>query len=610
MAYSPIKYRWQWQLHCCPTEVWNLIADANRLKVALGIGVKARQMVGASADGKAEKPRVSSHMLNSLIGPVKDIPVNWKKENEFCFEIISQDSAIAKLEMQVRLESGEGSTTVTHVLAVTPGSMAGKFAIPWAVGKEVYQQLDKLYADFSEYLEGQGDNPFMGSSTCMLMPDALCKVRQTSERLVEEGYRDSWVKLLVQYLSQESDATLEVMQPFAIADLWGAPKKRIMELFLSATSLHLLRLRWQIRCPNCQGVCGSKMSLKSLRRRGYCSKCDLHFPNHLADTVELTFTPHPTVRTLKKTDSLYTGPVSVPHIHVQQMLQAEEVKTFPADFLRGHYRIRVAGSGDPRILNIDLEDGVTQEISVEIEDTEAHVRSSSEGTGIHVRLCNRTKEPLTVCFEDDSWKNEVLMGTQVINSQLFRNRFPAEVLPINDPLPTGKIALIIADIAASTSLFINKGDNRSYFLVREFYDFLQNIIRQYDGTLIKCMGDMIVAAFVDPVNAANASLVMRKEFETFNATLAEDERLTIRLAAHYGPCFAVNFNNLLDYFGKTVNIAWSIKQESQGNDVVYSKTLWRIPQVRQLLELPTHNLEPFKAWIRGIDKEVQLYRIY
>lgn len=548
-------------------------------------------------------------MLNNLIGTVKDIPVNWKKENEFSIEINSLGTPIAKFTMQVRLEPTETGTLVTHLVAVTPANMVGKFGIPWAVGKEVYNNLNYLYAEFCEYLAGKGDRPFMGS-VCLLTPDAQRKLGSAADRLIEEGYRDSWVKLFVQYLSQESDATLQVMQPFSIAKTWGAPKKRVMELFLSATAHHILRLRWQVRCPNCQSVCCSKMSLRSIRRRGYCSNCDLHFPNHLANTIELTFTPHPTIRTLKKCDTLYTGPTAVPHIHLQQVIQPDEVRTFPAEFLKGQYRIRINDGSDTRLVHLDLDQEIIHEVSVEIEETDAHLSTSSEGNALQIRLCNRTKLPQTVCFEDDSWKDEAAMGTQVLNDQLFRNLFPSEVLPVNDPLPTGKITLVVADIAASTSLFIEKGDQRSYFLIREFYSFIQNIIKQYDGTIVKCLGDMAIAAFVNPKKAAKAALQMRKDFETFNATLSEDERLTIRLGVHCGPCYAVNFNNALDYFGKTVNIAWSIKSQSQGNDVVFTKSLWRIPAVRELLSLPSHHLEPFQAKIRGIDQEVQLYRVY
>ena len=605
MAWSSVKYRWQWNLKCCVTDAWNLIADANRLKMVLGLGGQVPARVGAKggSNGKA------ASTLPSLIGQVQNVPVDWLRENEFSIQLDGEGTPLSQIVMKVRLEPTETGCVVTHLIAATPSSLMGKFAIPWAIGKEVYKNLNQLYADFDDYIQGTGENPFL-SSVSLLTPETQRKLARASEKLQERGYRDSWVKLLMQYLALESDTTLQVMHPHAIANLWSVPKGRLVELFLSATELNVLRLRWQLRCPNCHDICASKMSLRGVRRRGHCSSCGIQFPNHLGQNVELAFTPHPSVRQIKKTSMLYTGPVAVPHIHIQQTLEPQEIKHFEADFLKGHYRIRAATDTEPTGETVDIKLAGAEEVSVEITDGEIKTSTTQEGSRLQFRLCNRTNNKQTVFIEDDSWKSEVLSAAEVVNNQQFRKLFPGEVMSINDPLPLGKVALLVADIADSTQLYMSKGDQKSYFLVREFYNFLESIATQHNGTIVKSMGDMALAAFMTPDDATAAALLLLKEIETFNATLSETECLKIHLGLHHGACFAANFNNVLDYFGQTVNIAWAIRKESKGYDMVMTRSMWRYPTVQDLVDSSKHTCTPFEIEVAGIDQPIELFRIH
>lgn len=606
MKWSPIKYRWQWHIKCSTTDLWNLVADAKRLKVALGLADLLPQRVGTSAEGGIELKKDST--LRSLVGLVKDVPVNWLKENEFSLELNNEEAPIRTLSMRVRLEADEQGAIVTHLLTVYPGSIMGKFATPWAVGKEVYKNLDKLYQDYQEYILGGADSDFF-TDVCNLTPEARNKVSKAAELLMKKGFRESWVRLLCQYLSQESEGTLQEMHPFTIAHQWGVPEINVMELFLTAVSHNLLRLRWQQRCPRCREICYSKLNLSGIRRRGYCSKCASYFPNHLERTIELSFFPHPSIRPLQRSEKLCTGPVAVPHIHIQQVLQPHEVRTFSADFLNGQYRVRTLNTEESQWSTVTLNPNEGHEVSAEVTEKTLKVRCTAEPSGVRVRLCNRTVEPQIFCFEDDSWKTSTLNARIALNNQVFRSLFPGEVLPVNDPQPIGKLTLMVSKITHSTSLFLSQGDLETYFLLREYHTFFQNIIAQYGGAIIKSFGDHITSAFTDPVQATKAALAVQEEFGTFNATLSDSEKLSIQLGVHYGPCYAVNFNNVLDYFGKTVNLAWCIQEASKGNDVVFSRALWKMPKVRELLEFNSTKLESFHYVIPDLDKKVELFRI-
>lgn len=71
--------------------------------------------------------------------------------------------------------------------------------------------------------------------------------------------------------------------------------------------------------------------------------------------------------------------------------------------------------------------------------------------------------------------------------------------------------------------------------------------------------------------------------------------MRVKLGLHSGPCIAVNANNLLDYFGSTVNIAARVQNESIGGDIVLTDALTGDPLVHSLLEREDVELEFLSA---------------
>jgi class 3 adenylate cyclase len=152
------------------------------------------------------------------------------------------------------------------------------------------------------------------------------------------------------------------------------------------------------------------------------------------------------------------------------------------------------------------------------------------------------------------------------------------------------------------------GDATSYGLVREQFAFLQRIVRQCEGAIVKTIGDAIMAAFFDPAKAVEAALTIQKEIKSFNAS-HPDEPLKIKLGVHYGPCIAVNLNGRLDYFGATVNLAARLEGQSQGGDVVISGKVYDDPVVQELLASDTVQVKGFATAIKGFDENFCLYRL-
>jgi class 3 adenylate cyclase len=157
-------------------------------------------------------------------------------------------------------------------------------------------------------------------------------------------------------------------------------------------------------------------------------------------------------------------------------------------------------------------------------------------------------------------------------------------------------------------MYNRRGDAPSYALVREQFAFLQRLVREHEGAIVKTIGHAIMAAFADPAKGVGAALAIQQEIDQFNATHPH-EPLVIRLGLHYGPCLAVNLNDRLDYFGATVNLAARLQGQSQGGDVVISQKLGQEPVVSQMLASSGVQIDQFETSIKGFDEHFCLYRL-
>lgn len=77
---------------------------------------------------------------------------------------------------------------------------------------------------------------------------------------------------------------------------------------------------------------------------------------------------------------------------------------------------------------------------------------------------------------------------------------------------------------------------------------------------------------------------------------------------HSGPAIAVNSNDRLDYFGRTVNMASRIQSQESGNDIVFSRDYMEQDKIQALLTGSDIELKPFPAALKGIEGNMELVR--
>jgi class 3 adenylate cyclase len=85
--------------------------------------------------------------------------------------------------------------------------------------------------------------------------------------------------------------------------------------------------------------------------------------------------------------------------------------------------------------------------------------------------------------------------------------------------------------------------------------------------------------------------------------------IVIKIGLHTGTCIAVNANEVLDYFGTTVNAAARAQGLSVGDDVILTADVMESAGVRAMLSQNDVLSEHFTHNLKGISQIFTLYRL-
>ena len=289
----------------------------------------------------------------------------------------------------------------------------------------------------------------------------------------------------------------------------------VLRLFLYATKVGLLTLKWEMMCPNCRVPKVEYDTLRFLETRYHCDLCGVDFEADFERYVELRFSVHPAIR--QATDATYCigGPRNAPHIVAQQYLEPGETQEVGYGWGQKCYGsvryapIRRYSSHRPpcRTDPVDLvydDDGWTP----------AHL---AYGPGrVVLRLHNRTSRVLVAVLERLEWDPYATTALQVTTMQEFRDLFAAEVLAPGQEIGVQSLAVLFSDLKDSTALYECIGDARAYGWVQRHFTFLIDCITLHQGALVKTIGDAVMAVFPRPEAAVQAALEMQQKIGAFN----------------------------------------------------------------------------------------------
>ncbi len=163
-----------------------------------------------------------------------------------------------------------------------------------------------------------------------------------------------------------------------------------------------------------------------------------------------------------------------------------------------------------------------------------------------------------------------------------------------------EVAILFADVVGSTQLYDQFGDTKASETVAQCLDVMKDATHQYNGTVIKTIGDEVMSTFPTVEEAMGAAVMMQSRISADNK---QEDRIavSIRIGCHFGP--VVQEQN--DIFGAAVHTANRMTSQAKARQIVISGET--VAKMSRDLQKQTRQIDV--ATVRGKLDEVALYEL-
>ena len=584
-------------LNAPPEQVWPFIADTDRMNRRLGLGQVKYSPLDEPARTSART--VGETKLGGFSTRYEEQPWEWTWTRGLSVRRDFQGSPIAWLLLTWRLEPS-GTGCVFHVKLEALPRLFLMRPVVWINLKRSAAGLTTLAKEIDAHLASGGPNPFLGPRTST-NDSALASSLTELGRL---GVREPVLKRLRRLVEDSSDADCVKFRPFELADAWGEDRREVLVAFLNAVPAGLLEMRWSLVCPSCRTSSAEVPTLQDISTEGHCNQCDITFEAELDRAVEAGFRPSPAVREVPPLMFCAAGPARTPHVLVQVILPTAEPKVVLAPPEPGQYGLFARGGLRAR-LEVDA-DGPAQ-ATISLKEGGFSPQAVALAPWGKLNVVNESGETRHLKIERQEYASRAVTAHYLTTVSEFRALFSKDLLKRGTPLKVSRVSLLFTDLTGSTALYASVGDAAAFRFVDDHFDVLRLAIAAAGGTVVKTMGDAVMAAFVDDATCARAAFACLAAFDAFRRKTPHAESTQIKLGIHGGPCYVVTANGLLDFFGQTVNVAARLQGLADSGEVILeADALEKLPAE---LRMGLISSEPFQARVKGVKEPLKLVRV-
>lgn len=164
-----------------------------------------------------------------------------------------------------------------------------------------------------------------------------------------------------------------------------------------------------------------------------------------------------------------------------------------------------------------------------------------------------------------------------------------------------ELAIVFADVVGSTRIYETMGDQLAREMVATCIEVMRAATEGHNGTVIKTMGDEVMATFPTSDDALNAAAQMQRQVSSHSGLQVEGLQIALRIGCHFGPVVL----EARDVFGATVHTANRMTSQAKAGQIVTTAATvdrlspeWRA-SVRQI----------DIAMLKGQGNEVTLYEV-
>jgi class 3 adenylate cyclase len=581
--------------------VWPVLNRTDWINRSMGMPPVEYQFAASSTGGS-----VISARSRLPIGEMRwrEFPFEWLEPEFYRVRRVFEKGPFVETRLGMNLRTTPAGTEVVCFSEVEPRNAFASWLFRKVIAPKADRDMRRIVEHASEYLRGQADVVLPKLPTHAPNEQAL----QTGlEKLRASGEPPALIARLESFLRNAPDVELTHIRPLALARKWQSDGWEVVKLSLQATRSGLLDLSWEILCPNCRASRLPVSSLRNLHRTAHCDVCQIDFDAQFDKSVELKFAVNTAVRPRSDQVFCIAGPGGTPHVVSQLCLAPGEERVCKWPTPPRTLRLRsaqVLGSA-----TLDATEGATRGVQLAIgcDAKGFSITKEPGGDDSTARFTNPNDFPVVLCLEQLGWGDDILTAARATNWQDFRDLFASEVISPSEEVTVGAQVVLFTDLRGSTAMYHGLGDAPAYALVRDHFTVLTDAVASHHGTVVKTIGDAVMATFSRVDEALAAVCAMHRALRAGSGNGGQP--LVLKSSLHVGPCLAVNANERLDFFGTTINLAARMIGCCKGGDLAVSDEVFRRPETEEFLRGCAQTPEPSEVQFRGFEKPHLVWRM-
>lgn len=164
-----------------------------------------------------------------------------------------------------------------------------------------------------------------------------------------------------------------------------------------------------------------------------------------------------------------------------------------------------------------------------------------------------------------------------------------------------ELAILFADVVGSTRIYEVMGDLRARDMVLTCVEIMRSATEQHHGTVIKTIGDEIMATFPTANDALNAASRMQHDIRTHAELKVEGQPIAIRIGGHFGPVVLES----RDIFGAAVHTANRMTSQAKAGQIMVTSAM--VARLAPEWQSAVRQIDV--ATLKGKSNEDELYEV-
>ncbi len=571
---------------------WKLVGDTDFMSRSAGNGAVVKLDVSREPDGFMMLKGVMAAPIGMRI-PFEETWTSWVHQRFFRQVRDLTSPFVARSDYRAELVPVPGGVRAVVDLSLTgPG---------WAAIVRRGLSLSTMHRRWEAVLQRLGDDVADEEGAA---PRVLGDEAQAAVRRWRDGADGALVARLESHYRCGRHSDLARMRAFVLADRWGVPREALLETLLAGVDVGATELFWSVRCVRCYGQVAGGGVLSDLADHAECPACGVTTETDLGENVEVLFAPHPGVMRDLNVNFCTIYPAQAPAQYALLTLAPNQGVTLEAPVPPGEWRIG-PGSGQPDVV---VEAGGEGDPVIRWRPGDAGTALARAGN-VTLDVKNDARSRSRVQLTKSGGAVPIVPASFLTTRENFRRRLGHQVLAPDLRVGVRSVALLFTDLSGSTAMYEELGDARAFAVVREHFVILRAAAAANNGTVVKTIGDAVMAAFFDAHAAVAAACQMQTQFSAWAITLDMENAPSLKVGVHVGSALVVHSDAAgLDYFGGTVNLAARAQGAAAAGEVVLTDAIAQQERVVALLSELGVVPEPFHTPLKGLGN-VRLWRL-